>query len=159
MKFISSPTSTCNIVIIFKFQKQTSISQLFDYLKKDKDISRRRAKILKVENNDRIHLALIKNFLEVKCGLEEEVTNIYNEIAKLKPHSKLYNVINNPLVGVKTQRLVMKGSFRLFDAAVRCYIYNKCIFGCRNVCQRCNQSRKTVDSLSTKYQKKHEHDY
>ncbi|TBU17014.1 hypothetical protein CWI38_0289p0020 [Hamiltosporidium tvaerminnensis] len=133
----------CVKVLIFKYQKQTSISQLFDYLKKDKDTSRRRAKILKIENNDRIHLALIKNFLKVKCGLKEEVTNINDEIAKLKPHSKL----------------VMKGSFGLFDEAVRCYIYNKCIFGCRNVCQRCNQSRKTVDYLSTRYQKRHEHDY
>ncbi|TBU01425.1 hypothetical protein CWI37_0712p0010 [Hamiltosporidium tvaerminnensis] len=65
---------------------------------------------LKVQNNKKIHLALIKGFLKVKYRLVEEVTKksleeaqlakLYNEIKKRKLHSKLYNARKNELVSV-----------------------------------------------------------
>ncbi|TBU00263.1 hypothetical protein CWI39_1738p0010 [Hamiltosporidium magnivora] len=42
--------------------------------RKSKEISTRQAAILNVENTNKTHLALIKDFLKVKFRLEEEVT-------------------------------------------------------------------------------------
>ncbi|TBU01965.1 hypothetical protein CWI39_1265p0010, partial [Hamiltosporidium magnivora] len=97
--------------------------QLLDCLEKSKETSTRRAAILKVENDNKIHHALIKDFLQVKYGMAEEVTknkldeaqlaNLYNEIEKRKLHSKLYNARNNELVSVNdSSRWLKKGSVR-----------------------------------------------
>ncbi|TBU12077.1 hypothetical protein CWI38_0909p0030, partial [Hamiltosporidium tvaerminnensis] len=145
--------------------------QLLDCLEKSKEISTRRAAILKVENNNITHLSLIKGFLKVKYSLVEEVTKksleeaqlakLYNEIEKRKLHSKLYNARKNELVSVSdSSRWLKRGNIRPRNKAVFCYIQDRNVFwGADGVCQHCNQSKKTVDDLATRYEKMLVHDY
>ncbi|TBU00766.1 hypothetical protein CWI36_1542p0020, partial [Hamiltosporidium magnivora] len=49
-----------------ELRSEHMLLQLLDCLEKSKEISTRRAAILKVENNNKSHLALIKGFLKVK---------------------------------------------------------------------------------------------
>ncbi|TBU17601.1 hypothetical protein CWI38_0286p0040 [Hamiltosporidium tvaerminnensis] len=128
--------------IIFKkynFYIPIRLLQLLDCLEKSKETSTRRAAILKVENDNKTHLALIKDFLQVKYGMAEEVTknkldeaqlaNLYNEIEKRKLHSKLYNARNNELVSVNdSSRWLKKGSVRPRNEAVFCYIQDRNVF-------------------------------
>ncbi|KAK1350924.1 hypothetical protein LUQ84_000199 [Hamiltosporidium tvaerminnensis] len=145
--------------------------QLLDCLEKSKEISTRRAAILKVENNNKSHLALIKGFLKVKYRLVEEVTKksleeaqlakLYNEIEKRKLHSKLYNARKNELVSVSdSSRWLKRGNIRPQNESVFCYIQDRNVFwGADGVCQHCGKSRKTVDHLATRCEKMLGHDY
>ncbi|TBT96513.1 hypothetical protein CWI39_3745p0010, partial [Hamiltosporidium magnivora] len=93
-----------------ELRSEHMLLQLLDCLEKSKEISTRRAAILKVENNNKTYLALIKGFLKIKYRLVEEVTKksleeaqlakLYNEIEKRKHHIKLYNARKNELVSV-----------------------------------------------------------
>ena len=74
-----------------ELRSEHMLLQLLDCLEKSKEISTRRAAILKVENNNKTHLALIKGFLKVKYRLVEEVTKKSLEEAQL---AKLYNEID-----------------------------------------------------------------
>ncbi|TBU11275.1 hypothetical protein CWI38_1288p0020 [Hamiltosporidium tvaerminnensis] len=133
-----------------EFKSEHMLLQLLDCLEKHKYTSTRRAAILKVENNNKTHLSLIKNFLKIKYGLEEEVTkkkleeaqhaNLYNEIKNRKLHSKLYSARNNELVSVNdSSRWLKKGSVRPRDEAVFCYIQDRNVFwGAEGMCQHCN---------------------
>ncbi|KAK1348514.1 hypothetical protein LUQ84_002118 [Hamiltosporidium tvaerminnensis] len=97
--------------------------QLLDCLEKSKEISTRRAAILKVENNNKTHLALIKSFLKVKYRLVEEaqLAKLYNEIEKRKLYSKLYKARKNELVSVSdSSRWLKKGNIRPRNEAVFC---------------------------------------
>ncbi|TBU20463.1 reverse transcriptase [Hamiltosporidium tvaerminnensis] len=118
-----------------ELQSEHMLLQLLDCLEKSKEISTRRAAILKVENNNKTHLALIKGFLKVNYRLVEEVikksleeaqlAKLYNEIEKRKLYSKLYNARKNELVSV----------------TVFCYIQDKNVFwGADGMCQHCNKS-------------------
>ncbi|TBU15716.1 hypothetical protein CWI38_0308p0060 [Hamiltosporidium tvaerminnensis] len=133
--------------------------QLLDCLEKSKEISTRRAAILKVENNNKTHLALIKGFLKLKYRLVEEVTKksleeaqlakLYNEIEKRKLHSKLYNARKNELVSVSdSSRWLKKGNINPRNETVFCYIQDiNVLLG------------KTVDHLETRCEKMLGHDY
>ncbi|TBU11283.1 hypothetical protein CWI38_1283p0010, partial [Hamiltosporidium tvaerminnensis] len=129
-------------------------------LEKSKEISNRRAAIHKVENNNKIHLALIKGFL--KKSLEEaQLAKLYNEIEKRKLHSKLYNARKNELVSVSdSSRWLKRGNIRLRNEAVFCYIQDRNVFWrADGMCQHCGKSGKTVDHLATRCEKMLDHDY
>ncbi|TBU13754.1 hypothetical protein CWI38_0345p0030 [Hamiltosporidium tvaerminnensis] len=155
----------------FEFKSEHMLLKLLDFLEKHKDTSTRRAAILKVENNNKTYLSLIKNFLKIKYGLEEvvakkkleeaQLANKYNEIKNRKLHSKLYSARNNELVSVNdSSRWLKKGSVKLRDEAVFCYIQNRNVFrGAEGMCQHCNQSRKTVDHLATRFQEILDNEY
>ncbi|TBU10634.1 hypothetical protein CWI38_1636p0010, partial [Hamiltosporidium tvaerminnensis] len=142
-----------------------------DRLEKSKEISTRRAAILKVKNNNKTHLALIKGFLKVKYRLVEEVTKksleeaqlakLYNEIEKRKLYSKLYNARKNELVSVSdSSRWLKRGNIRPRNEAVFCYIQDRNVFwGADGMCQYCGKSGKTVDHLATRFEKMLGHDY
>ncbi|TBU11235.1 hypothetical protein CWI38_1310p0010, partial [Hamiltosporidium tvaerminnensis] len=144
-----------------ELRSEHMLLQLLDCLEKSKEISTRRAAILKVENNNKTHLALIKGFLKLKYRLVEEVTKkileeaqlakLYNEIEKRKLHSKLYNARKNELVSVSdSSRWLKRGNIRPRNEAVFCYIQDRNVFwGADGVCQRFNKSGKTVDYLAT----------
>ncbi|TBU10606.1 hypothetical protein CWI38_1652p0010 [Hamiltosporidium tvaerminnensis] len=133
--------------------------QLLDCLEKSKEISTRRAAILKVENNNKSHLALIKGFLKVKYRLVEEVTKksldeaqlakLYNEIEKRKLHSKLYNARKNELVSVSdSSRWLKRGNIRPRNKAVFCYIQDRNVFwGADGVCQHCGKSVRLCEKM------------
>ncbi|TBU11344.1 reverse transcriptase, partial [Hamiltosporidium tvaerminnensis] len=100
----------------------------------------------KVENNNKTHLSLIKNFLKIKYRLEEEFTkkkleeaqlaNLYNEIERRKLHANLYNARKNELVCVSdSSRWLKRVNIRLRDEAVFCYIQDRNIFEPDCVCQ------------------------
>ncbi|TBU13640.1 reverse transcriptase, partial [Hamiltosporidium tvaerminnensis] len=140
-----------------ELRSEHMLLQLLDCLEKSKEISTRRAAILKVENNNKTHLALIKGFLKVKYRLVEEVTKksleeaqlakLYNEIEKRKLHSKLYNARKNELVSVSdSSRWLKRGNIRPRNEAVFCYIQDRNVFwGADGVCHHCGKSGKTVD--------------
>ncbi|TBU11402.1 hypothetical protein CWI38_1225p0010, partial [Hamiltosporidium tvaerminnensis] len=154
-----------------ELRSEHMLLQLLDCLEKSKEISTRRAAILKVENNNKTHLALIKGFLKVKYRLVEEVTKksleeaqlakLYNEIEKRKLHSKLYNARKNELVSVSdSSRWLKRGNIRPRNEAVFCYIQDRNVFwGADGVCQHCGKSGKTVDHLATRCEKMLGHDY
>ncbi|TBU12448.1 hypothetical protein CWI38_0753p0030, partial [Hamiltosporidium tvaerminnensis] len=154
-----------------ELRSEHMLLQLLDCLEKSKEISTRRAAILKVENNNKTHLALIKGFLKLKYRLVEEVTKkileeaqlakLYNEIEKRKLHSKLYNARKNELVSVSdSSRWLKRGNIRPRNEAVFCYIQDRNVFwGADGVCQRFNKSGKTVDYLATRCEKMLGHDY
>ncbi|TBU08664.1 hypothetical protein CWI36_0110p0020 [Hamiltosporidium magnivora] len=72
--------------------KRTYASATLGLFEKSKEISTRRAAILKVENNNQTHLALIQGFLNSKKNLKEaQLSKLYKEIEKRKLHSKLCN--------------------------------------------------------------------
>ncbi|TBU20730.1 hypothetical protein CWI38_0028p0020 [Hamiltosporidium tvaerminnensis] len=95
--------------------------------------------ILKVENDNKTYLALIKDFLQVKYGMAEE----------------LYNARKNELVCVSdSSRWLKRGNIRLRNEAVFCYIQDRNVFwGADGVCQHCGKSGKTVDHLATRCEK------
>ncbi|TBU12814.1 reverse transcriptase [Hamiltosporidium tvaerminnensis] len=154
-----------------ELRSEHMLLQLLECLKKSKEISTRRAAILKVENNNKTHLALIKGFLKVKYRLVEEVTKksleeaqlakLYNEIEKRKLHSKLYNARKNELVSVSDySRWRNKRNIRPRNEAMFCYIQDRNVFwGADGICQHCGKSGKTVDHLATRCEKMLGHDY
>ncbi|TBU00845.1 hypothetical protein CWI36_1515p0010, partial [Hamiltosporidium magnivora] len=115
----------------------------------DKEISTRRAAILKVENNNKTHLALITGFSNVKYRFVEEFTK------------KLYNARKNELVSVSdSSRWLKRGNIRPQNEAVFCYIQDRNVFwGADGVGQHCNKSGKTVDHQATRCEKMLCHDY
>ncbi|TBU10100.1 hypothetical protein CWI38_2021p0010, partial [Hamiltosporidium tvaerminnensis] len=115
----------------------------------DKEISTRRAAILKVENNNKTHLALITGFSNVKYRFVEEFTK------------KLYNARKNELVSVSdSSRWLKRGNIRPRNEAVFCYIQDRNVFwGADGVGQHCNKSGKTVDHQATRCEKMLCHDY
>ncbi|TBU11702.1 hypothetical protein CWI38_1075p0020 [Hamiltosporidium tvaerminnensis] len=154
-----------------ELRSEHMLLQLLDCLEKSKEISTRRAAILKVENNNKTHLALIKGFLKVKYRLVEKVikkslkeaqlAKLYNEIEKRKLNSKLYNARKNELVSVSdSSRWLKRGNIRPRNEAVFCYIQDRNVFwGADGVCQHCGKSGKTVDHLATRCEKMLGHDY
>ncbi|TBU20063.1 reverse transcriptase, partial [Hamiltosporidium tvaerminnensis] len=155
------------VVLSFEYM----LLQLLDCLEKSKEISTGRAAILKLENNNKTHLALIKGFLKVKYRLVEEVTKksleeaqltkLYNEIEKRKLHSKLYNAKKNRLVSVSdSSRWLKIGNIRPRDEAVFCYIQDRNVFwGADGMCQHCGKSVKILDHLATRCEKMLGQDY
>ncbi|TBU13411.1 hypothetical protein CWI38_0438p0020 [Hamiltosporidium tvaerminnensis] len=80
-----------------------------------------KAVILKVENTNKPHFALIKIFVKpLKMIHTSQLTKLYNEIKKRKFYSKLYNARKNELVSVK--------NIKPLDEAIFCYIGNKNVF-------------------------------
>ncbi|TBU13379.1 hypothetical protein CWI38_0451p0030 [Hamiltosporidium tvaerminnensis] len=146
-----------------ELRSEHMLLQLLDCLEK--------TAILKVENKNKTHLALIKGFLKVKYRLAEEVTKksleeaqlpkLYNEIENRKLHSKLYNARKNELVSVSdSSRWLKRGNIRPRNEAVFCYIQDRNVFwGADGVCQHCGKSGKTVDHLATRCEKMLGHDY
>ncbi|TBU12628.1 RhoGAP domain-containing protein, partial [Hamiltosporidium tvaerminnensis] len=135
-----------------ELRSEHMLLQLLDCLEK--------TAILKVENNNKTHLALIKGFLKVKYRLVEEVTKksleeaqlakLYNEIEKRKLHSKLYNARKNEFASVsQSSRWLKEENIRPRDEVVFCYIQDSNVFwGVDDVCLNCNQSGKTLDHLA-----------
>ncbi|TBU01613.1 hypothetical protein CWI36_1301p0010, partial [Hamiltosporidium magnivora] len=150
-----------------ELRSEHMLMQLLDFLEKSKEISTRRAAILKVKNNNKTHLALLKGFLKVKLiekvtkkSLEEaKLTRLY--IEKRKLHSKLYNARKNELVSVSdSSRWPKRGNIRSRKEAVFCYIQDINVFWrVDGICQHCGKSGKTVDHLATRCEKMLGHDY
>ncbi|TBU03818.1 hypothetical protein CWI36_0856p0010, partial [Hamiltosporidium magnivora] len=127
-----------------ELRSEHMLLQFLDRLENSKEISTRRAAILKVKNNNKTHLALIKGFL--KKSLEEaQLAKLYNEIEK-------QNFI---------QSYIMQEKMNLPpNEAVFCYIQDRNVsWGAEGMCQHCKQSRKTVNHLATRYKKMLGHDY
>ncbi|TBU14247.1 hypothetical protein CWI38_0329p0030 [Hamiltosporidium tvaerminnensis] len=77
------PEEECQIVLIL-LRIHASVS--FGLPRKSKEISTRQAAILNVENTNKTHLALIKDFLKVKFRLEEEDRSVFRGADRLCQH-------------------------------------------------------------------------
>ncbi|KAF7681017.1 hypothetical protein TCON_2369 [Astathelohania contejeani] len=93
-----------------EMKSEFMLLQLLDTLKKYKNISSRRAAILKVEEQNKTHLSLIYRYLRSKYSLTyvsaKSLLNaqrklLYDEINKKKFHEKLYRARSNELVSLK----------------------------------------------------------
>ncbi|KAF7683341.1 hypothetical protein TCON_1438 [Astathelohania contejeani] len=93
-----------------EMKSEYMLLQLLDTLKKYKNISSRRAAILKVEEQNKTHLSLIYQYLRSKYSLTDvsamSLLNaqrklLYDEINKKKFHEKLYRASSNELVSLK----------------------------------------------------------
>ncbi|KAF7684530.1 hypothetical protein TCON_0282 [Astathelohania contejeani] len=106
--------------------------QLLDTLKKYKNISSRRAAILKVEEQNKTHRFLIYQYLKSKYSLTDVSAKslfnaqhklLYYEINKKKFHEKLYRARTNELVSVKYSYTWMKyGNIDPRAEGIYCYI-------------------------------------
>ncbi|TBU20941.1 hypothetical protein CWI38_0008p0140 [Hamiltosporidium tvaerminnensis] len=131
--------------------------------------------------DDAVRAVLVKNKIHLRPGCKERLQLPRKELRRglhssnskanicfqlldcLKKHKdtstrrapilKLYSAKNNELVSVNDfLRWLKKGSVRPRDEAVFCYIQDINLFwGAEGMCQHCNQSRKTVDHLATRY--------
>ncbi|TBU06043.1 hypothetical protein CWI36_0526p0020, partial [Hamiltosporidium magnivora] len=106
-----------------ELRSENMLLQLLDCLEKCKKISTRRAELLKVENNNNPHLALIKGFLKVKYRLVEEVTKkkqeiLDNEYAEIRVDTRIKTDITLIEVGITSQyslQIVETEKLRKYD--------------------------------------------
>ncbi|TBU12858.1 reverse transcriptase [Hamiltosporidium tvaerminnensis] len=133
-----------------ELRSEHMLLQLLDCLEKSKEISTRRVAILKVENTNKTHLALIKGFYNLE---EAQLAKLYNEIEKR-------NYIQSYIMQEKMSLWLKRGNIRPRNEAVFCYIQDRNVFwGADGVCQHCGKSGKTVDHLATRCEKMLGHDY
>jgi hypothetical protein len=145
--------------------------QLRNDLELSKDISTRRAAILKVENECKTHLSLILSFLSAKYSMGDQVTRenlqsmhiktLKSEIKNRKTHERLFRACTNEIVSVKDSSIWLKnGNNSARDEAAFCYIQDRNIFwGEKVLCPHCKTCTKTVDHLATKCDRMLGHDY
>ncbi|KAF7683087.1 hypothetical protein TCON_1705 [Astathelohania contejeani] len=93
-----------------EMKSEYMLLQLRDTLKKYKNISSRRAAILKVEEQNKTHLSLIYQYLSSKYSLIDVSAKnflnaqrklLYDEINKKKYHKMLYRARSNEFVNLK----------------------------------------------------------
>ncbi|KAF7682930.1 hypothetical protein TCON_1858 [Astathelohania contejeani] len=145
--------------------------QLLDTLKKYKNISSRRAAILKVEEQNKTHLSLIYQYLSSKYLLTDVSAKslmnaqrklFYGKINKKKFHEKLYRARSNELVSLKDSSTWMKyGNIDPRAKGIYCYIQDRNVFWRDNAlqCQHCSKAKKLIDHLATGCDRMLGHDY
>ncbi|KAF7684303.1 hypothetical protein TCON_0510 [Astathelohania contejeani] len=115
-----------------EMKSEYMLLQLLDTLKKYKNISSKRAAILKVEEQNKTHLSLIYQYLRSKYSLTDVSAKsllnaqrkiLYDEINKKKFHEKLYRARSNELVSLKDSSTWMKyGNIDPRAEGIYCYI-------------------------------------
>ncbi|KAF7683886.1 hypothetical protein TCON_0911 [Astathelohania contejeani] len=105
---------------------------------KYKNISSRRAAILKVEEQEKTHLSLIKHYLRLRYSLEDvsvkSVINaqrdaLYGKINNKKLHEKLYRARLNEHINLKDSSTWMThGNNNPHAEALYCYIQDRNVF-------------------------------
>ena len=152
-------------------RSEQMLLQLHNTLDASKEISTRRAAILKVEYDCKTHLSVIVPYLKTKYGMKDILTKknleeaqtaaLYGDISKKIRHEKLYRARNNEIVNMKDSSMWLKrGNIRPQDEARYCYLQDRNMFGGSNaMCPHCNTQRKTVEHLATQCEKMLYHDY
>ena len=145
--------------------------QLFAMLDRYKDISLRRAAILKVMKDEKAPTALIVAYLKARYNIEEEINlnvleaaqkrHLYSEIKEKTRHEKLYRSVSNEAVDVQNSSLwLTHGNITAQDEAYLCYLQDRNMFGGDpGICQHCKERTKSVDHLASQCNKMLGYDY
>ena len=145
--------------------------QLYETLDNYKNTSTRRAAILKVEENNKTHLALIKPYLEAKyktvnLNLETlqkvQTQRLIEDIAIKPTHGKLFRAKRNEMVDIKDSSIWLhKGSNKPTTEAYNCYVQDRNVYWNSKevMCLHCNKTKRTVDHIATKCDRMLGHDY
>ncbi|KAF7682843.1 hypothetical protein TCON_1943 [Astathelohania contejeani] len=135
--------------------------QLWETLEKHKNISSRNAAILKVEEQEKTNLSLIKHYLRLRYSLEDvsvkSVINaqrdpLYGKINNKKLHEKLYRPRLYEHINLKCSSTWMThGNNNPRAEALYRYIQDRNVFWGETApsCQHCGQAKKTIDHLAT----------
>ncbi|KAF7677266.1 hypothetical protein TCON_2647, partial [Astathelohania contejeani] len=144
---------------------------LWETLKKYKNISSRRAAILKVEKQEKIHLSLIKHYLRVRYSLKDvsvksvinaQRDSLYGKINNKKLYEKLYRAHLNENINLKdSSTWMIHGNNNPRAEALYCYIQYRNVFGEKPLLHASIVARqkKTIDYLATGCDRMLGHDY
>ncbi|KAF7684227.1 hypothetical protein TCON_0573 [Astathelohania contejeani] len=112
--------------------------ELWETLEKYRNILSRRAAILKVEEQEKTHLSLIKHYLRLRYSLEDvsvksvinaQRDSLYGKINNKKPHEKLYRARLNEHINLKDSSTRMTHENNNPRAeALYCYIQDRNVF-------------------------------
>ena len=154
-----------------EFKSEQMLLNLKLNLKVSKNISKRRAAILKVEQESVTHLSVIENFLKAKYNLnstptqkslnEAQKTHLFNDISKKTNHQKLFNVKTNKHVSITASSNWLRfGNIKANEEGRLCGLQDRNLF-CGNIpiCNHCKEARKTIDHLATRCDRMLSHDY
>ena len=145
--------------------------QLFNTLNESKNISLRRAAILKVMIDENSPTALIVPYLKIRYNIIGDITleileiaqkeYLYSEIKNKTRHEKLYRAKSNEMVDMVQSSLWMThGNVSAKDEAHLCYLQDRNLFGgAPGICPHCKERPKTVDHLATQCNRMLGHDY
>ena len=140
-------------------------------LVRSSNVSLRRAAILKVEQDNSTHLALINNYLIAKYKVTESLTpkslceaQIKSLLVNIKAkecHERLFRVCDHELADVKDSSIwLTKGNIKPRDEGAYCFLQDRnMFFGEKVLCPHCKAATKTVDHLATKCDRMLGHDY
>ena len=135
------------------------------------NLSLRQAAILKVEQDNSTHLALINNYLIAKYKVTESLTpkslceaQIKSLLVNIKAkecHERLFRVCDHELADVKDSSIwLTKGNIKPRDEGAYCFLQDRnMFFGEKVLCPHCKAATKTVDHLATKCDRMLGHDY
>ena len=100
-----------------EFKAEQMLLELRKTLEESKNISTRRAAILKVEKDEKSHLSLIQEYLKIKYDLKEDVTQkslaaaqnarLISEIEKKSNHQKLFRLRANDNIDVYKRQFLL----------------------------------------------------
>ena len=157
----------CNI----EHKSEHMLLELNKSLERSRNVSLRRAAILKIEKDNSTHLALIKSYLITKYKLDESATpkslceaqhkSLFVDIKEKQCHGRLYRVCDHELADVKDSAIwLTNGNMKPRDEGAYCFLQDRNIFfGERVQCPHCRAALKTVDHLATKCDRMLGHDY
>jgi hypothetical protein len=157
----------CNI----EHRSEHMLLELNKTLERSRNVSLRRAAILKVEKDNSTHLALIDGYLQAKYKVNEPLTSktlceaqIKTLIADIKEkqcHERLFRVCDHELADVKDSAVwLTKGNIKPRDEGAYCFLQDRnMFFGEQVLCPHCRAATKTVDHLATKCDRMLGHDY
>lgn len=121
-----------------EMRSEHMLLQLKGTLETYKNVSTRRAAILKVEVENKSHLSLIEPYLKSKYGLVNvskeslevaQKVHLYSELKKKSQHEKLHRSRANSMVCVLDSSIWLKhGNVRPRDEANYCYIQDRNVF-------------------------------
>ena len=112
---------------------------LFSSLNEPRNSSLKRAAILKVEEENSYHMALIKVYLKVRYSLDRDIylktlveaqkAMLYNEIDKRTNHKKLFKARTHDLVSIRdSSTWLIKGNNQARSEAIYCIIQDIIFF-------------------------------
>ncbi|KAF7682659.1 hypothetical protein TCON_2125 [Astathelohania contejeani] len=144
-----------------EMKSECMLLELWKTLEKYINISSRRAAILKVEEQEKTHLSLIKHYLRLRYSLEDvsvksvinaQRDSLYGKINDKKLHEKLYRARLNEHINLKdSSTWMIHGNNNPRAEALYCYIQDRNVFWRETApsCQHCSQAKKIIDHLAT----------
>jgi hypothetical protein len=144
--------------------------ELRETLERTKNVSTRRAAILKVEQNSSSHISATENYIKGKYNLNEKPTQkslieaqkklLFKEIGKKTNHHKLFNMKANIHASISGSSMWLKNGNIKAEEGRLCGLQDRNLF-CGNIpiCNHCKEARGTIDHLATRCDKMLSHDY